>query len=226
MKTEWRFASILKLVLLFFATQACSAFASSFTEEFATSSENWLSGPFAPLTYNASGGPDGSSYVSSVSPFNGFVDGATAFRGHDDFNASGDAFVGNWLLNGWVRLSAWVRHDAPVPVEFFTRIATSANFPAVAVENGVSVDPNVWTFLEFDASPLSSEITIEGATYPAIFSGVGNIQIGLTTPAGFEGDTTPITLELDKVTVSTPEPTTAGLVTLGLGVLAFRRKRD
>ena len=67
----------------------------SYTEDFEGGSNGWLSGAFSGLTEVGSGALDGSAYVSTqvdlntAGPF-----GITLFRGHDDFDASGDAFVG------------------------------------------------------------------------------------------------------------------------------------
>ena len=202
------------------------AFATTVTEEFDTSNEGWLSGAFAPLTYNASGGPDGSSYVSLSGTSFSDYDQTAAFRGHDDFDASGDAFVGNWIAYGWVTLSAWIRHDGPEAASFFTRIATADNFPAFVAINPVPVAPGVWTEVVFDVNPLSSTLIPEGPTaYPAVFGNVGNVQFGLSAPAGFENDTTPIVFDLDKVTVTVPEPVSAGLLGLGMSMILLSRKR-
>ena len=198
----------------------------SFTEDFDTSAEGWISGAFGPLTHNASGGPDGGGFVSLDGTFADYDGGVTAFRGHDDFNASSDAFVGDWTANDWVRLSAWVKHDGPAPASFFVRIATSGNFPAAVVPAVVPVVPNVWTELEFNVSPNSPLLIFEGPfPYESVFESVGNIQFGLSAPPGFEDDTTPITISLDKVTVSTPEPTSLALLSLGASAFLVRRRR-
>lgn len=200
--------------------------APGFTEDFVASNEGWLSGQFAPLIHSGSGGPDGGSYVSIQASFDQFEGGATAFRGHDDFDASSDAFVDDWISNHWVRISAFVRHDGPVAAEFFTRVATSANFPGAGVESSAIVQPNIWTQVFFNVSPNSSEITLEGPiSYASVFGVVGNLQIGLTAPAGFEDDTTPITFALDKVSVTTPEPGTGVLSLFALAALCVRRRK-
>jgi hypothetical protein len=198
-----------------------------FTEDFTSGTAGWLSRTFAPLTFNSSGGPDGGSYVSFVDDFDHFEDGATAFRGHDDFDASNDAFADDWTVNHWITLSAWVRQDGPVPTTFFARIATSDNSPGAAVLNFVSVAPNTWTQLFFDVSRSSPTLILEGPiAYSLVFSAVGNVQIGLTAPTGYEDDTTPITFALDKVAVATPEPASCALLVLGLGQIVLRRRKQ
>ena len=195
------------------------------TEDFSVSANGWLSRNFTPLTFNAAGGPDGGSYVSYVSSFDPFEDGATAFRGHADFGASGGAFVDDWIDNHWITLTAWVRHDGPVPVSFFARIATPNNTPGAAVISFAPVAPNTWTQLVFDVRPSSPQLILEGPiAYSSVFDDVGNIQIGLTAPAGYEDDTTPFTFALDKVAVATPEPASCGLLLLGVGGFLLRRR--
>lgn len=200
--------------------------APDFTEDFTSSAEGWLTRNFAPLTFNSSGGPDGSSYVSFVDSFDPFEDGATAFRGHADFNASGGAFVDDWISNHWITLSAWVRHDGSAPASFFARIATPNNTPGAAVISFAPVAPNTWTQLFFDVRPNSPQLILEGPiAYSSVFGDVGNIQIGLDAPAGYEDNTTPITFALDKVAIATPEPASCGLLLLGLGGILLRRRK-
>ena len=197
-----------------------------FTEDFTASGEGWLTRSFAPVTHNASGGPDNGSYVSFVSSFDPFGTAAVAFRGHDDFDASNDAFVGDWVTNHWVTLSAYVRHNGQAPAEFFARIATTNNFPGAAIENGVLVQPNTWTLVSFDVNPNNPLLTLEGPiAFGDVFEHVGNVQFGLTSPAGYEDDTSPITFALDKVTVAIPEPASCGLLLLGLGGTLLRRRK-
>src|SRR5262245_36582763 len=76
------------------------------------------------LTYQASGGPDGSGYVTTSYPLDAVPDtGVILFRGHDSFNSSGDAFVGDWLTPGVGTLTAFVRHNGPEALPIFARIA-------------------------------------------------------------------------------------------------------
>src|SRR5262249_8388056 len=95
-----------------------SAFATvPYTENFTTDAASRRDGAgTASANWVASGGPDGSSYITtSASAF--FLDDGdpvVLFRGQDGFNSSTDAFVGNWISSGINQFSMWVRHDAPV----------------------------------------------------------------------------------------------------------------
>lgn len=223
-------STVLSVVSLHFLLCHAAAYANpGFTEDFTSSSQGWVSRTFAPLSHNATGGPDGGAYVSfdsSFDPFGG-ESGAIAFRGHDDFDASNDAFVADWIDNHWITLSAWVRHDGPAPASFFARIATPNNFPGAALISFVPVAPNTWTQLIFDVRPNSPQLILEGPTvdYSDVFGDVGNVQLGLTAPAGYEDDTTPITFALDKVTVATPEPASCGLLLLAIGSAVLQRRK-
>ncbi len=196
-----------------------------FTEDFAVDNANWADSSFSPLAYNAAGGPDGSSFVSTTSDFlnANANDTLTIFRGHDSLDSSNDAFVGNYLAEGVTTLSVQVRHFAPEPLGFFARLASSANFPAAAVVEVVPVIPGVWTELTFDLSETNPFLFPEGVPYGSIFSSIGNIQIGVTAPASLAGSATPIPYQLDKVTI-TPEPASAGLFAVA-GLAMLRRRK-
>jgi len=172
-----------------------------FTEEFASSSSNWLNATSGALTFNATGGPDGGSYVSStLASISG--NGTIQFRANDSANASGDAFVGNWIGNVSV-LSAQVFHDAPVAVSFFFRFAGAgamvALLPAVA--------PNTWTTVSVVIDPAN--LTAAGGTYAGVMSNVVNLQVGVSVPLEYEG--VPFRYGLDKVKI-VPEPDTGALL--------------
>ncbi len=220
------FRNLLSLIL--FLTTAPAAFAGDtvFTEEF-NDAANWLTGGFTALTEVASGGPDGSSYVSLDAAFNNIGQG-TIFRGHSGFGASGGAFAGDWIDEQYIEISAFVRHDAPVPLGYLARLASPNNFPAAGVASFAPVLPNTWTELTFNVLSNSPQIvTLEGSDYNTVFSNIGNVQMFVNVPAGFENNPTPFTFDLDKVSIATvPEPTTLLLSALGLvAVCGMRRHR-
>ena len=194
------------------------------TEDFADNA-NWLSGSFGSLTLVATGGPDNGSYVSHDAAFRDIGQG-TIYRGHDDFDASGDAFVGNWIAEQYAELSMFVRHSAPVAVNYFVRLAAPSNFPAAGVVSFVPVMPDVWTELGFDVSSDSHQFTtFEGSDFDTVFSNVGNLQIAVSVPAGFESDSAQFTFDLDKVSLaSVPEPTSLVLLVGGLLVTCLGRQ--
>jgi hypothetical protein len=214
-------------VWLSIAVSDSVAVSASTTEEFTSSAANWKDFASLDLTHVPSGGPDGSGYVTTDFAFTSAPSGSSVlFRGHDAFNSSGDAFVGNWLAAGINRLSADVRHDAPEPVDFFLRLATPVNFPGMAIELPIAVQPNTWTRLAFDLSPGNPLLTVEGppTAYAAILSNIGNLQISARVPAGLAQDATAYSFDLDRVNV-VPEPTTLWfMVTLGMVVIAARTR--
>ncbi|CAN0453586.1 unnamed protein product, partial [Ectocarpus fasciculatus] len=86
---------------------ASSALAvSTFTETFDTDDSDWLNGISAAPSYQATGGVGNTGFISySPAAFNsgagGFSDPLQIlFRGNDSDDASGDAFVGDWLTDG------------------------------------------------------------------------------------------------------------------------------
>lgn len=194
------------------STQAQAA--PSVTEEF-DNAANWVSGAFTAIQEVGSGGVGNSSYVSWEAGFDSLGQG-TIFRAHEAFDASGDAFVGDWLAEGYVQLSAYVRHNAPLPLNYFARLATPSNFPAAGVVSFIPVLPNTWTELSFNVQPSSPQIvTYEGSDHQTIFSNIGNLQLFVEVPAGLESDPTLYRFDLDQVSVSVPEPATFFLLLAG-----------
>lgn len=196
-----------------------------FTEDFAADNANWKDAAGADLSFVATGGPDGSSYVSTPFSFANANtdDDLTVLRGQDNFDSSADAFVGNWIADGVTTLTMKVRHNGIAPINFFVRLASPFNFPGAAAIDFVPVLPNTWTEVSFDVTSSSIQlITFEGSDYNTVFSNIGNIQLGVRTPAAMAGFTAPVTFDLDQPTI-TPEP--ASLALLGLGGLAMLRRR-
>jgi hypothetical protein len=68
-----------------------------FTESFEASSSGWVYGTSSAPTWSATGGVGNSGFISAPATVSGSGFGAIVFRGNDANNASGDAFVGNWL---------------------------------------------------------------------------------------------------------------------------------
>jgi hypothetical protein len=213
MKTDWKTVVAFTLGILGAAAQS-KAVTVPFTEDFAAGTANWKN--FASLDVNhvAIGGADGGGYITTEFAFTNAPSGSSViFRGHDAFNSSSDAFVGNWLAAGIGGVSTYVRHNAPEPVSYFARLAPSVNFPGALVELPGSVQPNAWTRLYFDISQSNPLLTIEGppSAYNSIFTALGNVQISARVPTGLELDATPYDFDLDQVTV-VPEPGSMGII--------------
>ena len=196
-----------------------------FTEDFSADNANWKDPASADLSFVAAGGPDASGFVTTAFSFAGAAEGDTPvlLRGQGNFDASGDAFVGDWTSEGVTTFSAWVRHDAPFPLTYFARFASPINFPGAVAINFAPVLPNTWTKISFDISALNPQfVTFEGADFNSVFGNVGNVQLGVSVSAALAGYTPAVTLGLDQPTI-TPEPATFGLMALGAWALPRRR---
>jgi len=194
-----------------------SAVTVPFTEDFSVNASGWLNATSGPLTWNATGGPDGGSYVSStLGSLSG--NGTIQFRANDSANASGDAFVGNWITSGVSVISAEVFHDAPQAITFFFRFAGAGamvGFPASG-----PVAPNTWTTISVVISP--GTLTPAGGSFATTMAAISNLQIGVSVPVELES--VPFTYGVDKVTI-VPEPATAGMLAGGLTLMAIGGRR-
>lgn len=202
---------------------SASAAVNPFTESFDLDNAAWRQSDSAtPLAWSAAGGPDAGPYASATFNFATSGPGSTPaiFRGHASFGASAGAFVGNWLTDGVDTLSFDVRHDAGVPMTFFSRIATAGNFPAAVGVSFAPVPSGVWTSITLPVTP--SLWILEGPfSFESVFTAVGNVQIGVDAGALANVDQD-FTFDIDNVSI-TPSP---GVLTLaGIGALAALRRR-
>ena len=170
------------LALACLAGSTASATTIPFTEDFTVGAANWRDASgLNVVSWNPAGGPDGGAYASTSflvtqpPPPNG----AIVFRGHDNFDSSGDAFTGNWISSGISEFSFSIRHDGPAPLDVFARFATSANFPGAIGLWFVPVLPNTWTDIVIPVGVNSPNIILEGFPYEDVFSAIGNVQIGI-----------------------------------------------
>ena len=218
--------SVVGLVLV--AAAGVQAAVVPFTEDFTAGSANWKFDPagLTDSTWVPAGGPDASAYISQDFNFlnSGSGDTPAFFRAQDDFDSSGDAFVGDWISQGVTQFSMWVRHNAPEPVTFFTRFATPGNFPGADAVEFVPVAPNTWTLITFEISAAATNIVYEGpaSTFESVFGDVGNVQIGAFVSDTMAGIDQTYTFDLDQASI-VPEPATLSL--MGLVLLGFLRRR-
>ncbi len=196
-----------------------------FTETFAQNSANWFdTAGINPLGWEPSGGPGDSAFASTSSNFAGRAANApvTLFRGQEEFNSSGNAFVGNWVTGGVSEFHASVAHETGVPVNFFVRFAGPTNNPGANHVFVIPVPSGVWTDLSV---PLpSGPLIFEGPlTYPQVFGNIGHVQIGVSTPQSLAGVDTNFAFRVDNVGI-VPEPASLTLLVLGAVVVLRQRK--
>lgn len=214
------------LAALALTSGAAIAGVAPFTETFEAGANGWLQGAFTAPAFNASGALDGSAYITSTADLNSAGPfGLTVFRGHDDFDASGDAFVGDYLAGGIDRISFDFRHNAGQDLGVALRVASSNNFPAFAVELPGPVASDEWVTLSFELSFFNPLLTIEGAPTPQAFNeimeAIGNIQVSVDRPDGLDTALV-VDFDLDNVAI-TPAP--GSLALLSVGGLALTRRR-
>ena len=223
------------VLLLLLVASAASAQTVPFTEHYDTDEAGWTENIGFPLNWVATGGPDGGSYASGEFDFMGFVEpfpgaGPIVFRGQDENMASNGNFEGDWNTAGVAFLSVWVRHDAPIDLEWIARIANTFNFPAAAFELvDPVVPPNTWTQLTFqvdkDAPLCTPESTNPMFTCENALANVAHLQFGTNAPQQLIDDEVIVTFDIDQPTI-VPEPGLAATWATGLlGLIAIARHR-
>ncbi len=214
-----------------------SLYAAERLEDFPTLSNpllshaNWLDNPGSSfLTPVASGGPDGGSFVSTTFNFQNTASGDTPVLMRANLStpfgpASQGKFFTKWIHAGVTEFSFSVRHNAPLPLGFFTRFAAPANFPGAIAVTFAPVLPNTWTDITFSL-PGPNFVSFEDQTFEDVFHEIGRLQIGVSVPVALAGQNVSYTFDLDKVSINIPEPSTlllGGCATMALG---FARRRS
>jgi hypothetical protein len=174
------------------------------------------------LDWTAAGGSDGGGFTSAPFNFQNSAANSTPPILHGSPTASGGAFAGDWIADGVTEFSAYVKHDAGMPLSFFMRVAPVAGPGAVGVIFA-PVPTNVWTPISWGIFPGNPQTIFEGTNFAQAFSNVGRVQIGVITPAALAGVNQDVLFSLDQPALA-PEPGTLVLFSAGL-VLAARHAR-
>jgi hypothetical protein len=221
MITRRSFAALFALLASVFPA---SALIVPFTEDFTSGASNWLNGASTAPTWSAAGGVDGGGYISAPGAITAGGFGTIVFRGNGSADASGDAFVGDWISGGVSTFTAYVSHDAPVALNFYARLDAGSGRAGSSVD--FSVAPGAWFQLEVPIVNSPTSFQSYGAgTFATVFNGIQNVQIALsaTQDPSTAGQT--YTVSLDRV-ATVPEPGTLGLVASGLGALFLVGRRS
>jgi hypothetical protein len=211
------------------AAARASALTVPYIESFPSDAANWRdAGGASPLGWQPSGGPDASSYASTPFNFLGVpanpLGGPTPFQGKSSFGSSGAAFFGNWLTGGVNSVSAYVRQDTGVSLNYFMRFTSASSPTGVVGVIGTSVPSGVWTQLTLPVT--SGAFITEGppTLFTSTFSNVGMMQIGFIVPAALANMNLTSTFDVDRISI-VPEPAAVSLILVGGGVVLSRRTR-
>lgn len=198
-----------------------------FTESFASGAANWRNfNGQAQLGWTASGGPDDAAFVTgqfnlSSTTVGGFP--PTVIRAASSYGSSNGGYVGNWMDAGVTSVGFWFHHDLGESITVTGRIATPINTPGASVVSSTMVASGTWTWLSFDVSQGSNQIvSLGGGTYSAIFSNVGNIQIGFQVPTALAGQNVTGNFSMTGFTL-VPAPGALALLAAG-GLVRGRRR--
>ena len=124
------------LLLALVVAAPAQAASDLYIEDFTSSNANWANfNSSGPITHFATGGPDDGGYASGPRSFNGLPSGPTEVtvilraRPGGIWNSSNNEFSRNWAAEGIAEVSAYVRHDAPVALNYFLRVAAGVGSP-------------------------------------------------------------------------------------------------
>lgn len=194
-----------------------------FAEDFSADAANWLNGTATAPAWSATGGVDDGGYISAPGTISAGGFGTIVFRGNNSADASGDAFVGNWISGGVSEFSVYLRHDAPVALNFYARLDAGSGRAGSSVD--FSVPPNAWFQLSVPITNSPSSFQSYGAgTFATVFTNIQNVQIALSSSQDPSTAGQTYNVGMDRVAV-VPEPPVSALLAVGLTGLAVVIRR-
>jgi hypothetical protein len=208
---------------VFALTAAAGAITVPFTETFNGAAARWSSSSvFTAINYPASGGPDGSSYGSITTSFanNQSGDQPLLFRGQSNFTSSGNNFVGDWSGSGVTAFSFWMRQNSAATVDVFARFAPAGG-PGVAALTSTRIAPNTWTNVVIPIVASNPNFFYEFTDF-TVFHNISRVQLGFMLDSSLAGSTTPVTIDVDNVSI-VPSPSSL-LCVAGAGLIRRRRR--
>jgi len=223
---KYSMAKIFGFLCLFGLVETVSAVSTlPFTENFEANSSSWVYGSSTTPIWSATGGVGNSGFISAPAIVSGTGFGVIVFRANDANNASGDAFVGNWLTAGVTAFSFFVRHDADVALNFYARFDAGGGRAASSTD--FLVNPNTWTFLSLPIANQTTSFQSYGAAgagqaaFNSIFGGIQNVQVALSLDSVNAGKS--VNLGLDSVSII-PEPSVSCLLLVAAGLAQWGRR--
>lgn len=227
---------IFRRLFIAIAVVACFAVNSQallvpYTEDFTAGPANWRNGTNGTPFWAPFGGVADGAYIAAQATIdtNGF--GPIVFRGNNANDASGDAFVGNWLAGGVNLFTVVVRHDAPVPLGLYVRLDAGAG--NAASSNPFLVAPNQWTLLSIPIinslgpGEVFQSYGAAGTNFGLIFGSIQNVQIALSANQAPQTAGQTYNIGMDRPRII-PEPGTSALLLCGglaaLGATLWRRR--
>lgn len=224
MKCKTIFVAPLTLVICCAMPGKTMAATVPFTEDFTADSANWANNAGQPLDWISAGGVENGAFATTDFNFAGSQANAdlVLIRGSQMLGTSGGAFSGNWITDDVSTFSAYVRHDAAVPLTYFVRFASPLNFPGAVGIQFAPVPPHTWTLVQIPIEASNPQfVTFEGSTFASVFDEIGNVQIGVRVPQALAGTDVDVQFGVDRISI-VPEP--AMLTLLAAGTLGLIRR--
>lgn len=176
------FFEIATIAVLFTFANRALALVAPFTEDFSEDASGWVSDGTNAIVWHRDGGVENQPFISTTATVSAACN--IVFRGNSANDASDGAFAGNWLAGGVTAFRAYVRHDAPMPLNFFVRL-NAGGMGYAASSNPIEVKPHEWVLISIpivdSLGPTGIWQSYEGAglKFSSVFTSIKDVQVGL-----------------------------------------------